>query len=125
MGVQLTPTADAESIWSQETGSVVHEVPLTPTAVMGLHPRPMGTLAPWAAMPASDKIVATPGAPAVVVLSQHAWVCASADVTAARMVAKASLLNCIVKCEVIVELTTGIKSVIVRISILWTFVVIV
>jgi len=104
MGVQSTPTADAANNWSQETGSAVHEVPLTPTAVMGLHPRPMGTSTPWATTPMVDKSVAMPGAPAVVVLSQHAWVCASADVTAARMVAKASLLNCIVKCEVIVEL---------------------
>jgi len=91
------PTRDVDSTWSQVTGSFVQEVPLTPTIVRGLHPKPMGTFAPWTGTPMLAKSEAMPVAPAVVVLSQHALVDANADVAAARMVTKASLLNCIVK----------------------------
>ena len=53
---------------------------------MGEQLRPMGTFAPWTTTPMLWSNVAMPGAPDVVVLSQHALVAAKAVVAAARMV---------------------------------------
>jgi len=90
------PTSEPENIWSQLTGSVVHDVPETPTPVIGEQSKPMGTLTPWRTTPMTLKRLAMLGELELWTESQHAWVCANDVVATARMVAAASLKNIIV-----------------------------
>jgi len=89
------PTSALAMTWSQLTGSVVHDVPETPTPVIGEQSKPMGTLTPWRTTPMAPRRLVMLCELELWTESQQAWVCASDVVATARMVAAVSLENII------------------------------